>query len=243
MNILLLKARLKLNAAVEYAKSPSGAFAIALLGVALAVYATWFNDKKPSMAYAVALQTPVLSPLAGSDGLTIQLDGRALDVARTPLIALFVRFWNSGDTTFRVSDFDNGFPVGFTIGTGKVLRAEVVAASSEYLRKSLTKVGVEGRKVVVSPSILEPGDSFVVKALILKDEPNTDIKVQPIGKVAGVQTFEEFYPVSAEAPEIIINYRSKSASRVLLILFMVVAAIGVLNFAYALYRKLRSESK
>lgn len=233
MHTHLLRLRHRILTAIDYGKSPPGAFAIAIVGVILAVYATWFNDKKPGMGYAVALESTVLSDHAFGEGLTLFVNGQAIDVEQTPLVVLFVRLWNTGDTTFRPPDFDPKSPLGIKVSGGIVLKAKVNSASNEYLQRALTATLASDGSVTVPAAILEPKDAFVIKTLVKKPGQSVRLDVKAIGKLAGVSSFEEFYPHTAGRPELIIEYRSKSNSRLLLV---GAAVLALLNLAHSLYR-------
>lgn len=233
MKPALLRLRLKLNEALDFGKSPPGAFAIGLLGVILAVYATWFNDKKAALAYALAISTPVLSQFAEDENLSLLFNGRAIDNAKTPLEVVYVRLWNSGDTTFRPPDFDPKSPIGIAIAGGNTLRATISSASNEYLAGVLVATLTDQGRITISPAILEPKDSFVIKAMVQKQSPSSQLAIKPFGKIAGVSGFDEFYPRTAGEPGLIIEYRSVSKSR--LIVFGVIA-LALCNFAYSIFR-------
>jgi hypothetical protein len=236
MNHHLLRLRLKILSLIEYGKSPAGAFAIALIGIVLAVYATWFNDKKPSLAYAIALEATLVSRHAAGEGVTVSVGGQSVDVETTPLVALYVRLWNSGDTTFRPPDFDQKAPLGIRISGGKVLRASIDSATADYLKANLAASLSADGAVTVPAAILEPQDAFVIKALVLKTQKSGSLQVKPLGKIAGVPNFDEFYAHTAGDPELIIDYRSKTTTKYVLI---TVAALTILNFGISVSRWIR----
>ena len=238
---ILPRLRLKLDQVVDFGKSPLGALAIGALGVALAIYATWFNEKKPALAYALAISSPVLSQFADNENLTLLFNGSPIDIVKTPLEVVYVRLWNSGDTTFRPPDFDAKSSIGVAVAGGSVLRATVSSASNDYLKGTLVATLADQVRITIPPAILEPGDSFVVKALVQKGSPSSRITIRPFGKVAGVTEFDEFYPHTAGEPGLIIEYRSVSRSR--LILFGAIAlAVGPRLLSFSLVEETPSRS-
>ena len=222
---------------VADAKSPAGALLIGLIGVALAVYATWFNDKRVSLSLAVHTNSSLVSELAPSPSLELVFNGTTFNPARTPLRVLLVRIWNDGDTTIRANDFDPQAPIGFRVQQGRFLYADLEQASTEYL-KSSAKVSLSGQdSVAVAPVILEPGDAVFIKALLLHESGQVPV-VKPMGKVAGATSVTELFPVSRIAGRVE-GYIS-STERLWNVLGVVaIALLAAGNFGYSLIQAKR----
>ena len=165
-------------------KSPLGAFLLAILGLVLSIYATWFNDKKTELSVAEMANSAVLSEHAAIPTLEIRFRGEAVDQKATPLRVLLIGVWNSGETTVRQSDFDINAPVGFRVEGGTPLFAAVEQASSDYLRMASEPTLGSDSIVRLKPAIFEPKDSVTIKVLVLQN-PNATVTVKPVGKVAG----------------------------------------------------------
>lgn len=237
MNSHLQRLRQNIAAAIEYGKTPSGSLVIAVVGLVLAIYATWFNDRTPGIGYALSFERSVMTEYAIGENISLSIDGRTVDVERAPLAVLFVRLWNCGDTTFRPPDFDPKWPLGIKISGGSVLKAKVDFTSNDYLRGTLTATLLSDRSITVPPAILEPKDSFVIKAIVQKDSPSARLVVRPIGKLAGITSYEEFYPRTAGDPEFVIDYRSVPKTR--WIFFGGISIIIFLAFANMLNQWIR----
>jgi len=76
--------------------------------------------------------------------------------------------------------------LGLSINSGEVIKAEVIAATTDYLR---TNAGIrvhDPSNVEFSQVIIESNESFTAKFLILNPEQST-LTIFPKGKIAGVK--------------------------------------------------------
>ena len=175
---------------MDFLKSPLGAFVLAVIGIGLAVYSTWYNEKKTELSIAILVASDVLNEQATVPGLEIRFDGRPLDQSKTPLKVALVRLWNSGDTTIRHADYDPNAPVGFRAENATVLWAALEQTTSDYLSKNASPKVQDTSSVVLPPVILEPKDVVSVKIIALQSQAGP-LVVKPIGKVAGAGEITE----------------------------------------------------
>ena len=176
--------RQRITEAVDFFKSPLGAFVIAVVGIVLAIYATWFNDKRTEVSVAVQLASDVVNVGGTVPELELVFRGIRLDPSKTPLKVVLIRVWNSGETTIRHADYDPNAPVGFRLVEGEILSLSLERASNDYLtRTARTSVQSDGT-VSISPLILEPKDYIILKGILLQPKIGP-VSVQPFGKVAG----------------------------------------------------------
>lgn len=176
--------RHRLTEAIDFFKSPLGAFVLALVGIVLSIYATWFNDKRTEVSVAIQLASDVVNVGGADSDLELVFRGVRLDPSKTPLKVVLVRVWNSGETTIRNADYDPNAPVGFRLLEGEILSFSIERASNDYLTRTARTTLQSDGTVSISPLILEPKDYILLKGMLLqpKDGP---VSIQPFGKVAG----------------------------------------------------------
>ena len=177
-------ARDRIATALDFLKSPIGALLLALLGLILAIYTGWFNDKKTELSVVVEASSTVISQSASLPGLEIRLDGQAIDQSKTPMQELLVGIWNSGDTTIRQVDFDPSAPVGFRVEGGRVVHVALEKASNSCLKGTVKPARGDDNAVTLNSAIFEPRDSVTVKVLILQGA-GSRVSISPLGKIAG----------------------------------------------------------
>jgi hypothetical protein len=182
--------KLRLTEAIDFLKSPLGAFVLAAVGIALAVYATWFNEKNTELSVTVLLETDVVNTEYPVPDLEVIFRGERLDPVKTPLKTVFIRIWNSGENTIRNTDYDPYAPVGFTLPSGKILWLRLERASNDYLTQKIQARQVDANSVVIAPVIFEPGDSVLLKGILLQQQ-SAAVSVGPFGKVAGAADVTE----------------------------------------------------
>ena len=182
--------RNRVTATVDFLKSPLGAFFLAAVGIALAVYSTWYNDKKTEVSVAEILSSDVLSEHATIPTLEFTFQGKPLDPRKTPVKVALIRVWNSGDTTIRQPDYDTRTPVGFRVENATILWHTVESATTQYLAENTQPRLVKNNEVAILPVILEPKDAIVIKIIALQTQSGK-LVIKPFGKVAGAPDITE----------------------------------------------------
>lgn len=161
----------------------SGAL-VAILGI----YGTFFYARKPQLVYEVLANSPVLNVKESLSKLAIYYDKTDLAATHQNLHLIRLRVSNQGSVAILKSYFDKAAPLGFQISKGKILDDSIVS-SDTYMTNNLHPSLRDERTVTFAPIILNPGDVFEVKVLILaaaSDQPS----VVPVGKVAGISQIE-----------------------------------------------------
>lgn len=219
---------------VDFLKSPLGAFLLAVVGIVLAVYATWFNDKKTELSVTVLLETEIVNSEFPVPDLEVVFRGERLDPVKTPLKTIFVRIWNSGDTTIRTTDYDQNAPVGFKLPSSKLLWLKLEHASNEYLTQKLQAKQLDENLVVIAPVILEPNDSVLLKGILLQQQ-KSPVAIRPFGKVAGATDVTERLTIRHPAGYIE-GFRTPNENRWHLIGITTLIGFLVLNLLITLVR-------
>ncbi len=155
---------------------------VALLGI----YGTFVFERKPDLVIEVLSDALVLDVKEKLSKLDVIYDGVRLKDTKQNLRLFVVRFSNAGTSGILKAHFDESAPLGLEISVGRILELPSVSGG-EYLRQNLRPMIKGERAVLFSPVILDSGDSFEVRILVLAPElqrPTVNI----VGKVAGIKS-------------------------------------------------------
>lgn len=170
----------------NWIKSPGVMAAVALISIGIAVYSSFFYEKKPILNAAISNLSPVFDVVKPVGGLDISYDGVNLREAKKSLWSTEVTLRNDGNVGIKKDDFDSAAPVRLIVRGAQIVDRPSIMASNTYLA-NYVKVIVVGDYIEISPIIMEPGDSIAINFLILgADNARPDVQVQ--GKVAGIKS-------------------------------------------------------
>lgn len=153
-----------------------------------AVY-TWFHDKKPQMKFEVLSQAPVYDIRENVGKLDILFNGENIREKKQMLSLITIKVSNAGNADILKSSYDETQLPGCKICDAKVIKTDLLSASSDYITNSLRLMQRSDNEIVFSSVILEPDQFFTFKSLILHEE-NHKPTVQTFGKIAGIMRFE-----------------------------------------------------
>lgn len=150
---------------------------LALLFSVFSIY-TFVYEKRTSLTLEILSNTSVLAIHEKVSNLNIFYEGMDITQRRETLRIITVRLLNDGEVDILKNFYDENDPVGFTLVGGQIVKTpELLDASNEYLRTKMNHTLVDPNKVTIDPVILESGEYFVFKILILSPE-NT----QPVSR-------------------------------------------------------------
>jgi hypothetical protein len=161
-------------------------FVLAAIFGGIAIYTEFIRDTSPIIKYEVLSNTKILDVKEDVTGLSIIYNAEDIKKARKTLSVLIVRIGNEGRSPILKTYYDSTSPLGFTINSGEIIKAEVISATTDYLMQN---AGISLRNpssVEFSEIIIEPNESFTAKFLILHPEQST-LTISPKGKIAGVK--------------------------------------------------------
>ncbi|HEV7669382.1 MAG TPA: hypothetical protein VGS22_12730 [Thermoanaerobaculia bacterium] len=181
----------------RYAWSLLG-FVLALVFGFLSLYTEFLRDRRPQIRFEVISDASVLDVREKLGNLEIIYDGVDIQKARRSLRVIIIRVTNEGPDDVLKTHYDEKAPLGFRVLHGKLIRAEVLASSNLYLREMLASLGHVADRAVFPPVILEAGEWFTVKSLILHSEGSRPT-LEPTGKIAGVREIRRVDSTEAAA--------------------------------------------
>lgn len=161
----------------------------------LTIYGTFFFERKPDLAFEIVSSSNVLDIRESITKLSIAYSGTDLRATNQNLHLLVLRIVNTGATDILKASFDDEAPLGFEVNIGKIVEGPSVIADN-YLKDHLHTTVHGDRTVTFAPVILNAGESFQVRTLLLVPE-NQILTVTPVGKIAGVRAIH-VVPSTAE---------------------------------------------
>ena len=172
----------------RYAWSLLGFFltALGLVLGALTIYTEFIEDRGPDLRFELTSSTSVLDVREELGKLKIFYDGIDITRSEQSLRVAVVRSINLGTDDIRIGHYDVTAPLGFSVSEGKLLRVDLLDASNDYLRSKLEVSVRDSSEATFSPVILESGEFFIFKALILHSNDSIPTIV-PSGKIAGIK--------------------------------------------------------
>jgi hypothetical protein len=122
--------------------------------------------------------------------LDVLYHGSSLSKNKKDLRLITFDVINQGDTSILSNFYDPNDPVGFSIVDGKIADEPIlIGASNSYLEKKLEIEKISDDSVLFSNVILEPGEFFKIKILVLH-EISKNPTIKSFGKVAGVNNVD-----------------------------------------------------
>lgn len=154
---------------------------VALLGI----YGTFLWERKAEITFEVLADSSVLDVRESLSNLVITYGGTNLKEHNQSLYLVTVRVVNNGNADVLKSSYDPEEPLGIRLSTGDIVESPSVTGES-YFANNVRPVVKDGKMIVFSPVILNAGDSFQIKALVLSRAGEVP-QVFSTGKIAGIQ--------------------------------------------------------
>jgi len=153
--------------------------ALAAIFISIGLYLR--QRRRKAMSYEIVSQTPLLSMEEEVKGkLKILFEDEP--VQKVHLIV--AKVINSGNLSILPTDYQRPVSFGFD-NEARVLTAEVIETNPDSLEAS---IGIEGKKVVFEPTLLNEKDSITLKMLVSQ----FDGQVTVDGRIVGVKDIRKF---------------------------------------------------
>jgi len=127
---------------LKFLKDIDRRFAWSFLGVVLALlfgaptaYKELVGDKRPALSVDILASESVLDVKEQLSNLSVLYDGIDIRKQNLTLRVMTVRIQNVSSKDILKGHYDSAAPLGLSIDFGKVIRADLVDASNEYLKK------------------------------------------------------------------------------------------------------------
>ena len=174
----------------KYALSFFG-FWLGLLFGGIGVYTTFFYEKKAALYFETQSNAPVYKINEKIPSLEIKFEGEEINSKKLSLSLLTIKVGNDGSASISKSDYDSEFPVSLAVDAIKIIRYDVLFTSSKYIGDALRISQVSPSKLVLNPIIIDQGQYFILKLLVINSE-DTLPRVTSDGKIVGVESIRVF---------------------------------------------------
>lgn len=161
-------------------------FLLAVIFGAVSIYLGFIKENKPSLQYVVTSNSNVLDIKEKLGSLDVLYEGESLSSSNRDLRIITFQVVNTGDAPVLPNYYDPADPIGFSISDGVLADSPtLLGASTDYLKEKTVLTKVANGSVVFSNIILESGDSFEVRALVLYDS-GREPSIKAFGKIANI---------------------------------------------------------
>jgi LEA14-like dessication related protein len=175
--------RLFRNWETKYALTCVGCV-LGAVGIAFGVY-VFLQKTAPNLRFEEITRLNVIDVKEDVGRLEILFNGVNLRTNHQMLALVTLRVSNNGNAPIRITDYDPSVPFGIAISGGEIAKPEILPTKSKYLQGRLS-INASATNAIISPVVMEAGDAFSIKLLILHDE-KTNFDITPIGKIAGIR--------------------------------------------------------
>ena len=161
-----------------------------LLAIALGVvtlYDRVLADKHAQLYLDVLTSTAVLDIREQLPNLKISYDGIDIREKDLSLQILTIKAVNDSTRDILKGHYDSDDPVGLKVTSGKVIRTELVEASSDYLSRNVSFDNPTNNVIHFKDVILDAHEFFVLKLLVLHPA-SEDVSIKPVGHISGMQS-------------------------------------------------------
>lgn len=174
-------------------------FVLAAVFGALSLYTEFWKQNTPRLEFELLSNTPVLDVRERLSDLEVLYQGKDIARGGKTLSVILVRVVNRGSANLLSMHYDSKVPIGLDIAGDALIRAELSGTSNEYLAKAAGVVAKDA-SVTFEPVILEPGEWFLVKLLVLHSI-GSQPTVSAHGKVAGMHSVPVILTIPATEKE------------------------------------------
>jgi hypothetical protein len=163
-------------------------FLLAAIFGGFSIYTVYFMDTNPKIDFIYETNTNVFDIKENVKRLEVIYQGENIKLSNKSLSILRIKIINPSKVNILKTYFDSSDSLGFFFKNTEIVeKPEIVDASSEYLKHNL-KYDIDSLgKIKFSPIILEGGEYFTLKLLVLHKQ-NVIPKLTPFGKIAGIKT-------------------------------------------------------
>ena len=116
-------------------KRLASSFAVVVLIAVISFLGGLFYEKHPHLRYDILSQVPVYDVRGDITNLDIIFDGQSIRSQRQMLTLISVKVENAGNAGITIqSSYDDNYLPGGRIDGGKIIKADILAASNGYLQ-------------------------------------------------------------------------------------------------------------
>lgn len=162
---------------------------IGVIGAFVTIYA-FLQEKKVDLRYEIIANTNVLDFNADISKLEVAYDSTNLKQTGENLRIYTIKIVNNGNENIIKEFYDENDLIGIKLSSGKIIeKPELIQSSNDYLKRNLHFENYEKDKVVFSRVIIETGEYYILKLLVLHKISEVP-EIISFGKIAGQQKID-----------------------------------------------------
>lgn len=162
-------------------------FVLAVFFGGITIYNEFIKNPNPALSVQILSDTNVLDVRENVPELKIVYGDVDIKSLSQTLSVVVFKVQNLGGASILNSYYEEKAVPSLISASGKFIKVEQVAATNDYLTNSAQPVLVSPNNLQLPRVIMEPGESYTVKALLLHG-PRTGPPFKAIGKVAGTKS-------------------------------------------------------
>ena len=164
--------------------------AFGVLGILLTVVSIFLTLREPEarVTFKIISATDVLDLRRSLDDLRIEFRGQDLKEQNLNLKVVRISVENSGETHIRAGDYSN-VDWGINVVDGQVIEVKVDRSDAANLISTNDLRYVGSDSIAFPKIVFDKGDTFAIELLVLHAN-GVEPVVVPIGKIAGVKSFD-----------------------------------------------------
>ncbi len=160
--------------------------ALSVLGVAASFYSIYSDQKRPHISIDVTNSETIFDIKEEISNLSIFLDGSDIRKNNELLRTVTIKISNTSNKDILQNHYDTSSPLGIEISNGRIIKTDFINASSEYIKENIKNTETYNRHINFPNIILESGEQFTIKILILHKEMEQP-EINATGKIAGIK--------------------------------------------------------
>lgn len=161
-------------------------FVLAVFFGGITIYNEFIKNPNPSLSVQILSDTNVLDVRENVPELKIVYGDVDIKSLSQTLSVVVFRVQNLGGAPILNSYYEEKAVPTLNLTSGKFIKVEQVGATNDYLTTSAQPVLVGQSNLQLPKVILEPGESYTLKALLLHG-PRSGLPFKATGKVAGTK--------------------------------------------------------
>jgi hypothetical protein len=162
-----------------------------LLGIAFFVYSTFIYERRPELRIDLLNNSPVYDLKEDVPLLQIIFHGEDLKKQNNTLSLMTTRISNAGNASILLTHYDERDPLSITLDNVRIIKLDVVDASNHYLSQNVADwIHIYNDKIEFTPIILDPGDYFSLKILVIHSIGHKPEISAAAGKIAGINKIQ-----------------------------------------------------
>ncbi len=163
---------------------------VGLIASTIGIVSYFFERNTTSIKFQLLSNTNVFDIHEEIKPLDIIYNGQSIKNAKQNLKVFTLKISNNGDKDILNDFYDDRDPLGFQISKGLIIeKPTLIGASNSYIKKNLKLVLKNGAIITFSPIILETGEYFTAKILVLHNQ-SEEPTIKPVGKIAGIKEID-----------------------------------------------------